>query len=101
ARWPRGGAAAGGVLPADASEQQKRSAQSAYKDGAGFLDEGDLERALEAYRRSYDTVASPNSHLMIARVLVLRGDLVAGYLELERVEDEAKRLAYAAAATAA
>lgn len=96
-----GVAAAEGVSPRDASPADKKAAQATYKEGAKHLKEGRLDAALEAYRASYDRVASPNSHLMIARVLVLQGELVRGYLELERVEDAARRLDYPEAAQAA
>lgn len=45
--------------------------------------------ALEQFKRSYDTVASPNSHLYIARCLAALGETQKAWIEFDKVSEEA------------
>jgi len=64
-------------------------AQKVYLQGADHYRSGRLLEALAAFRASYDMVASPNSHIMIARTLRDKGDIAQAYAEYDRVVVEA------------
>src|SRR3954463_7394738 len=64
-------------------------AQKVYLQGADHYRAGRLLEALAAFRASYDMVASPNSHIMIARTLRDKGDIAQAYAEYDRVVVEA------------
>ncbi|WP_437677979.1 tetratricopeptide repeat protein [Sorangium sp. So ce131] len=64
-------------------------AQSLFKKGAALYESKRYALALEQFRGSYAAVASPNSHLYIARCLADLGDLPEAYLEFEQVAQEA------------
>lgn len=87
------GAEAAGVPPLEASAEQKQRAQELFLTGAKLYEAGELAAALAEFRSSYDVVASPNSHLMIARAMRDAGDLAGAYDELARVETEAHEMA--------
>jgi len=88
-------ALAKGVDIASATAEQKQGASEAYKRGRTAFDEGRFEDALQAFRDSYDVVASPNAHLMAATTLIKLGRKGEAYDELGKVIVEAQ----AAAAT--
>lgn len=95
-----------GVAVDDATEKQRDNAKKSYIEGIEALDAGDNEKALELFTLSYGTVASPNSQLMVGRVLVKLGRQTEAYREFAAVLEKAKRLAeteekYAATAEAA
>src|SRR5688572_1019616 len=83
---PPRSAFAAGVSPLTASAQERRKAQARYEEGAKLFEAKRFPEALKAFQESYDIVASPNSHLMIARSLRDSGKLVAAYEEFGRVE---------------
>ncbi len=85
-----GPALAAGVSVDEASWADTNEATQQYKSGKRAYDKGDLEEALTSFRESYDTVASPNSHLMVARVLIDLKRIVAAYEELALVIEEAE-----------
>src|SRR4051794_40427151 len=64
-------------------------AQKVYLQGTDHYRAGRLLEALAAFRASYDMVASPNSHIMIARTLRDKGDIAHAYAEYDRVVVEA------------
>jgi len=64
-------------------------AQKVYLQGTDHYRAGRLLEALAAFRASYDMVASPNSHIMIARTLRDKGDIGQAYAEYDRVVVEA------------
>ena len=84
------GVLAAGVPITEANAEQKAAAQARYEAGTRLFGAGRYEAALKEFRASYDTVASPNAHLMIARSLAETGDAVRAYNELSVVEKEAK-----------
>ncbi|MCC6527094.1 MAG: hypothetical protein IT373_30885 [Polyangiaceae bacterium] len=83
---------AAGVSVTAATDKQKEDATAAYLAAKEKYEGGKFEDALAGFRASYDIVASPNSHMMIANVL---GDLkrhAEAYAEAEVVATEAKAL---------
>lgn len=101
-----GHALAEGAPPEKATATARAAAQKAYVRGADAFKNGRFADALAAFRESYATVASPNSHLMLARSLRDLGDRLGAYAEYERLVPEAEAAAareakYAASAEAA
>jgi len=94
---------AGGVPVDQANEQQKATATEHFEEGMALFDEEKYDEALAAFRASYEAVASPNSHLLVARSLARLGRSDDAYNEYTRVIDEATQLGahYDAAATSA
>lgn len=95
-----------GVSPHTATKPELERAQSLFLEGKAELDAGKPREALGAFRASYETVASPNSHLFVARCLSAMGDHAAAYREYALVSEGAAREAvhdakYAATQTAA
>jgi hypothetical protein len=86
---------AGGVSPITASPQDRKRAQARYEDGTRLYEARRYAEAQKAFQESYDIVASPNSHLMMARSMREQSQLVTAYEELEHVENEARQLAAA------
>jgi len=84
---------AAGVAPSAASPEQLEAAQSLFLQGKAELDAGRHQTALDAFRASYETVASPNSHLFVARCLAQLGDLAGAYREYAIISEEARRAA--------
>lgn len=72
------------------SPEAVQKAQAAYKKGAGLFRQKKYNLALEEFRASYATVASPNSRLYIARCYAELGDHVEAYLEFTGVAAEAE-----------
>jgi hypothetical protein len=85
----RGGGAASAAASDAHSAKSVEVAQKVYLQGAVHYKAGRLLEALAAFRASYDMVASPNSHIMIARTLRDRGDIAQAYAEYDRVVSEA------------
>ncbi len=82
------------VLAAGASLQsataaQKKTAGEQFVSGMKAFDGNKYDEALSAFQNSYDSVASPNSHLMIARTLVRLGRLGEAYEEYDKTAREA------------
>jgi hypothetical protein len=73
-----------------ATVEQKAAAQAAFENGVAAYKTGQVRAALEAFSQSYDTVASPNAHFMIAQCTADLGDSARAWNELLGVEDEAK-----------
>lgn len=88
-------ASAAGVSVEAASAEQRDQAQRKFTEGMKAFDAKRYDQALEGFRASYDIVASPNSHLMIARALREKGDLVLAYREMQQVHREASAAAAA------
>jgi hypothetical protein len=89
---PRAAVAAGAAVDAATPAQQQR-AQELYNEGVGHFKAGRHADAAESFRKSYEVVASPNSHLMYARALRDAGKLVDAYEELALTQQEAGELA--------
>lgn len=86
---------AAGVPLAEATPAQKQSAQLRYEQGAAHFNQRRFAEAAEEFRASYEIVASPNSHLMLARALRESGRLAEAYTEIEAALAEATDLAAA------
>jgi hypothetical protein len=74
---------------AEPSEKDVQAAQLHFKKGSDYFTIKKYALALESFRKSYASVASPNSRLYIARSLVALGDLADAYFEFEAVIAEA------------
>jgi hypothetical protein len=77
----------------NADEAQKIQAQEKFMEGKRAFDSNDFETALTAFKASYDVVASPNAHLMVARTLEGLGRKVEAYREAKATLEEAERAA--------
>ncbi len=84
---------AAGAPVDQATDAQKQEAQKLFLDAKKSFDEKQMEKALTGFRASYDTVASPNSLLMVARTLVALDRVEEAYTTYE----EATRVAQEAA----
>jgi hypothetical protein len=73
----------------EASKAEIKSATEAFQLGVEALDTGRYEQALDSFQRSYATVASPNSRMMVGRSLVKLGRLPEAYRELSRTISDA------------
>ena len=87
---PEAGAGAGVT---DATAAQKSEAQKLFIEAKQAFDARKLDDALKGFRASYDTVASPNSLLMVARTLRELDRLVEAYATYEQVIKEAEEAA--------
>jgi hypothetical protein len=81
--------AAQGALAGDVQSDQRAGAQKTYEAGTKLYDSRHFEEALAAFRASYQIVASPNSHLMMARCIRDLGRNAEAYREYEAVAAEA------------
>ncbi len=81
-----------GPPPTTATPEQSAEATKAYSAGVDHFKAGRLAEALAQFRASYAAVASPNSHLMIARVLRDQGAIVEAYREYRATQREAAAL---------
>lgn len=75
-----------------ANAAQRAAAQQEYDAALQHFQAGEYDAALAGFRKSYETVRSPNSHFMIARSLARQGRNVEAYAELTRVINEARTL---------
>lgn len=83
-------AAAAGAPVASATSAQKKDAQTHFEAGTKAHDAGDKDKALAEFQASYDAVASPNSHLLVARTLAELGRLAEAYTAYDQTADEAR-----------
>lgn len=86
----REASAAPGAAVQDATPAQKKEAQAHYEKGAKLFEQKKFAEARDAFQASYDVVASPNAHMMLARSLIESGDPARAYRELGVAEEEAK-----------
>ncbi len=86
---PTSSAWAQGVPFNQATEAQKKDAQTHYERGAKLFEQKKLEEALAAFSASYGVVKSPNAHLMMTRALIDMNELLRAHAELKLVEAEA------------
>jgi len=82
-------ASAAGASLQSATPAQKKTAGKRFVAGMQALDANKYDEALKAFQDSYNSVASPNSHLMIARTLVKLGRLGEAYEEYDKTQREA------------
>jgi len=85
--------AAGGVAVDQASKAQIDEARGPYLEAKKAFDSGDYETAARGFRASYDIVASPNSHLMLAKSLEKLNRLAESYRTAKAVVPEAEAAA--------
>ena len=85
-------ALADGATVTAATPQQKSKAQQLFAQGKRELDAGRPKAAHDLFRRSYAVVASPNSHLFVARCLVALDRPAEAWTEYEAVVGEARRV---------
>ncbi|MBW2455853.1 MAG: hypothetical protein JRI68_15155 [Deltaproteobacteria bacterium] len=76
-----------------ATAEQKAAAREAFGEGREAFKSGSHDDALRAFRASYEIVASPNAHLMIANSLRQLGQLAAAHDEFAKVAEEADGMA--------
>ena len=86
-------AVAGGAGVTTATDEQKAEAGKSYQRGAEAFAAGELDKALEEFKRSLDVVSSPNSRLMLARTLAKLGRTADAYAELEQTVTDAEAAA--------
>lgn len=86
-------ALAAGDTPGRASPVKREQAQARFERGKKLFGEKKFAEALEEFRASFDLVASPNTHLFVARCQRELGKLVEAYVEFGRTAVEAKELA--------
>jgi hypothetical protein len=86
-------ALAAGDNPGRASPVKREQAQTRFERGKKLFADKKYGEALEEFRASFDLVASPNTHLFMARCLRETGKLVEAYVEFGRAAIEAKELA--------
>jgi hypothetical protein len=86
-------ARAQGAPPEAATAEQKATAQKAFQKGMKSAKAKKHDEALAAFKESYGAVASPNSHLMVARELVELGRLEDAWVEYEKTVAEAEAAA--------
>src|SRR5262245_23022880 len=79
----------GALTPHRAQAQDAVYAQQRYDKGVTLFGQGQYDAALAEFRGSYQILASPNTHLMIARSLGELGQLVEAFGEYEAVAREA------------
>lgn len=82
-----------GVAVGDATAEQRRAAQEKFAEARRAFDTRRFVDAIAGFRASFDIVASPNTHLMIAHAMRELGRHAEAYEELGAVLEEAKALA--------
>jgi hypothetical protein len=75
--------------PAATTPGDTQKATQLYQKGSELFKAKRFIPALEQFRASYATVASPNSHLYIARCLAAMGETQKAWLEFDAVAEEA------------
>jgi hypothetical protein len=78
------------ATPAQTEEAAAKKATAFFNKGNDLYKAKKYALALDQFKASYAAVASPNSHLFIARCLSLMGDSRAAYLEFSKVMEEAE-----------
>ncbi len=78
-----------GVAIGEATGEQKTAAKEPYVQGRAAFDEGRHADALEQFKASYDIVASPNSHHMMAMSMRELGRYAQAYEHFGEVAAEA------------
>ena len=78
---------------AGASKEDIAKATALFTQGTKLFQTKKFALALDQFRASYDTVASPNSHLYIARCQVEMGDLKEAFRTFQKVIVEAEQRA--------
>lgn len=73
----------------DATKAQLKTATEYYDRGVDAMDADKFAEALAQFQHSYDSVSSPNSHLMVGRALVKLGRLPEAYRELTGTIEQA------------
>src|SRR5579859_7705221 len=86
-------AGAAGVLPTEATTEQKKIATAHFGAGKQAIEAQNWERAAMELRASLDVVDSPNSRLELARVLRDSGKPGEAWAEYGRVIENATKLA--------
>lgn len=86
-------ALAAGASVDSATKAQLKTATEHYDRGVEAMDAEKYPDALTHFQRSYDTVASPNSRMMVGRALVKLGKLPEAYRELAQALKQANELA--------
>lgn len=76
----------------EATKAQLKAATQYYDRGVEAMDADKFAEALKQFQQSYDTVNSPNSHMMVGRALVKLGRLPEAYRELTHTIQQATRL---------
>ncbi|UQA63474.1 tetratricopeptide repeat protein [Polyangium aurulentum] len=89
----------GAAAPAGPSQKDVAEATARFGKGNGLYKANKHKEALEEFRASYKAVASPNSHLYIARCLRETGQKAEAYLEFDAVVAEAQTAGEKYAAT--
>lgn len=84
---------AAGVAVDQASETELEAARGPYLEAKKAFDAGNYAAAVEGFQASYDVVASPNSHLMLAKSLDKLGRVAASYRAAKAVVPEAEAAA--------
>jgi len=82
-----------GPTPDKATDAAKKAALADYNSAQLALNLGKLEDALAKFRASYGAVASPNSRMMLARVLMKLGRSLEAHREAQAANEEAQLLA--------
>jgi hypothetical protein len=85
-------ARAAGVDPRSATPTQTNQAGARFAAGNDLFKQGKFDDALKELRASFDIVASPNTHLLIADCLRGENKLVEAYVQYGQVEAEGKEL---------
>ncbi|MCA9625430.1 MAG: hypothetical protein KC731_40690, partial [Myxococcales bacterium] len=83
-------ALAAGASLADATPEQVAAARGPYVEAKKAFDAGDYAAAQEGFAASYAIVASPNSHLMMAKALEKLERFADAYREAKAVLPEAE-----------
>jgi hypothetical protein len=84
---------AAGASVDEATDDQKGQARDAFLEAKKAFDEKRFDEALAGFNKSYDIVASPNSHLMVAFSMRDLGRKADAYNELLLVKTEAEEAA--------
>lgn len=72
-----------------ASKAEIKTATECYERGVAAMDADKYAEALAQFQKSYETVSSPNSRMMVGRALVKLGRLPEAHRELSRAIGEA------------
>lgn len=73
-----------GASVEDATKAELKTATDAFEQGVLAMDAERFQEALDQFQRSYETVASPNSRMMVGRCLVKLGRFTEAYQVLSQ-----------------